>query len=128
MTISAHKEGLLEERSLPFLATVSLSSHLTIPPWILLLSPLRVSASCSLRVTTAARQCVRKLECHVLTGVRGMLTGQTEGTDGGVTCPRSSGIPVLGNEGFETQRFCAYLLFSLFWNVLLSSSFISVFI
>lgn len=42
-----------------------------------------------------------------------MLTGQTEGTDGGVTCPRSSGMPESGNEGFETQRFCAYLLFSL---------------
>lgn len=66
-----------------------------IPPQILLLSPaFRVSPSCLFGVSTAARQCARKLECHVLAGVQGMLTGQTEGTDGSVTCPRSSGVPL----------------------------------
>lgn len=64
-----------------------------------------VSLSRSLRVMTAARQCVRKLECHVLTGVRRMLTGQTQGTDGSVTCPRSSGMPLLGTLDLKPNTF-----------------------
>lgn len=70
------------------------SLHLVIP--LRILHPaLRVRLSRSLGVMTAGRQRVRKLECCVLTGVRGMLTGeQTEGTDGSVTCPRSSDMPL----------------------------------
>lgn len=64
-----------------------------------------VSLSCLLGVTTAAPRCVRKLECHVLTGVRGMLTGQTEGTDGSVTCPRSSGMPLSGALDLKPNTF-----------------------
>ncbi len=106
---------LLEKRSLPFLPVLYLSSPLLSVSWFLpgfsrrsrALSLLFacVSLSRSLGVTTAAPRCVRKLECHVLTGVRGMLTGQTEGTDGSVTCPRSSGMPLSGALDFEIQLF-----------------------
>lgn len=65
----------------------------------------------SIGVTTAAPRCVRKLECHVLTGVRGMLTGQTERTDGSVTCPRSSGMPPLGSQDLKPNTFFACFLF-----------------
>lgn len=73
-----------------------------------------VSLSHSFRVMTAAPRCVRKLECHVLTGVRGMLTGQTERTDGSVTCPRSSGMPLLGSLDLKPNTLFACFLFSFF--------------
>lgn len=114
ITISAHKDGLLEKRSLPFLPTLypSLSplppSRDSFPD-----SPSRsarasvcLSLSRSLGVMTAGRQRVRKLECCVLTGVRGMLTGeQTEGTDGSVTCPRSSDMPLPGALDLKPNTF-----------------------
>lgn len=61
---------------------------------------------------TAAPQCVRKLECHVLTGVRGMLTGQTEGTDGSMTCPRSSAMPLSRALDLKSNTFfgCCFFL------------------
>lgn len=77
----------------------------------LLLSFVRASLSLGLGVMTAAPRCVRKLECHVLTGVRGMLTGQTEGTDGSVTCPRSSGVPLLGSLDLKSNTFFFLRLF-----------------
>lgn len=103
MTIGCRRKG----HSLP----LHLSSPL-VPLPLLSLSislPLSLSAcvslSHSLGVTTAAPRCVRKLECHVLTGVRGMLTGQTEGTDGSMTCPRSSGVPLSAARGLKPNAF-----------------------
>lgn len=85
------------------------SLHLVIPLRILhaaLRVRVRVSLSRSLGVMTAGRQRVRKLECCVLTGVRGMLTGeQTEGTDGSVTCPRSSDMPLPGALDLKPNTF-----------------------
>lgn len=111
ITITAREDRLLEKRSLPFLAvSLLLLARFPHPP-----SPLpshhlcpsfvRVSASLGLGVMTAAPRCVRKQECHVLTGVGGMLTGQTEGTDGSVTCPRSSGVPLLGSLDLKSNTF-----------------------
>lgn len=112
ITITAREDRLLEKRSLPFLA-VSLLLLARSPPFPpsplpshhLCPSFVRVSASLGLGVMTAAPRCVRKQECHVLTGVGGMLTGQTEGTDGSVTCPRSSGVPLLGSLDLKSNTF-----------------------
>lgn len=127
ITITAHKDRLLEKRSLLFFArTASLLSPPAHPmmtpqpdspvnPTLSLSFFLSACVSISLaRVTMAAPLCVRKLECHVLTGVRGMLTGQTETTDGSVTCPRSSGVPLLGSLDLKSNTLFACFLFSFF--------------
>lgn len=93
----------------PLLHSVFLSPSLSLS----LLHAVCVSLSRPLGVTTAAPQCVRKPECHVLTGVRGMLTGQTEGTDGGVTCPRSSGVPLSGALDLKPNTFFVRFFFFL---------------
>lgn len=107
ITITACEDRLLEKRSLPFLlvSLLLLARFPPLPSHHLFLSFVRVSASLGLGVMTAAPRCVRKLECHVLTGVGGMLTGQTEGTDGSVTCPRSSGVPLLGSLDLKSNTF-----------------------
>lgn len=111
ITITAREDRLLEKRSLPFprrISALACQIHPLFPPLPsrhLFFSFVRLSASLGLGVMTAAPRCVRKLECHVLTGVGGMLTGQTEGTDGSVTCPRSSGVPLLGSLDLKSNTF-----------------------
>lgn len=83
-----------------------LSLHFTIPPWILLLSPdFCVSPLCLFWGVDGCPSVSKEVECHVLAGVRGMLTGQTEGTDGSVTCPRSSGVPLLRPLNLKPKSF-----------------------
>lgn len=103
MKIGCWRKG--HSLSLPYLSSCSPDSLLLSYSLPLFLSFVRVSVSLGLGVMTAAPRCVRKLECHVLTGVRGMLTGQTETTDGSVTCPRSSGVPLLGSLDLKSNTF-----------------------
>lgn len=105
MKIGCWRKGHSPSLAVSLLLLARFTPSPPLPSRHLFFSFVRLSASLGLGVMTAAPRCVRKLECHVLTGVGGMLTGQTEGTDGSVTCPRSSGVPLLGSLDLKSNTF-----------------------